>query len=111
VRVYTSYAGLPRPVLRIVHGILSGLWVVLSTTGFIIMVYFKTDNGYPQFLSYAPCLFSPPPTTDTSDPLKRRLHSRLGLGVLFFSFIQGVAGTLKLFVLFATNKVTLPRPI
>jgi hypothetical protein len=35
------------------------------------------------------------------------VHGRLGLAVLFFSLVQGIAGTLKLFILFKTNQVHL----
>jgi hypothetical protein len=39
-----------------------------------------------------------------------RIHGRLGLAVLFFSLVQGMAGTLKLFVLHKTNQVPHHQP-
>jgi hypothetical protein len=39
-----------------------------------------------------------------------RIHGRLGLAVLFFSLVQGMAGTLKLFVLQKTNQVPHHQP-
>ncbi len=39
-----------------------------------------------------------------------RIHGRLGLAVLFFSLVQGTAGTLKLFVLHKTNQVPHHQP-
>lgn len=83
VRAYTSYAGVSRGKLRVVHGLLSGLWVCLSMAGFGIIVQNKRNSDFEHFTT---------------------THGRLGLGVLFFSLLQGVAGTLKLFVLFKNNK-------
>lgn len=51
--------------------------------------------------------FSPfAPMNQHSQPLgcAFRVHSRVGLGVLVFSLLQGTAGTLKLFVLYKTKQ-------
>jgi len=83
VRVYTAFAGLSRNKARVVHGLLSGVWVCLSIAGLGIIEQVKQETGKPRYHS---------------------VHGRLGLAVIFFSLIQGVAGTLKLFVLFKNNQ-------
>jgi hypothetical protein len=117
--VYTAFAGLSRNKARVVHGILSGVWVCLSIAGLGIIEQVKQETGKPRYHSYP--LSSPCKQVHHTSltPVLRvcvcggrvscrvvcRVHGRLGLAVMFFSLIQGVAGTLKLFVLFKNNQV------
>jgi len=83
LRTYTAYSGVARNKLRFLHGVMCGLWVISGIIGLSIIVKDKNDNQYLHFSS---------------------LHSRLGLAVLFLSLMQGIIGTLKLFVITTTKK-------
>lgn len=58
MRVYTAFAGLSRNKARVVHGILSGVWVCLSIAGLGIIEQVKQETGKPRYHSYplsSPC--------------------------------------------------------
>jgi hypothetical protein len=52
MRAYTSYSGLSKAKLRVVHGLLSGLWVCLSMAGFGIIVQNKRNADFEHFTTY-----------------------------------------------------------
>jgi hypothetical protein len=77
VRAYTSYAGVSRAKLRVVHGLLSGLWVCLSMAGFGIIVQNKRNSDFEHFTTYvAPHTAALPLLTIISEqvPRPRSLH-------------------------------------
>ena len=53
VRAYTSYSGVSKAKLRVVHGLLSGLWGCLSMAGFGIIVQNKRNADFDHFTTYA----------------------------------------------------------
>ncbi len=81
MRVYTAFAGLSRNKARVVHGLLSGVWVCLSIAGLGIIEQVKQETGKPRYHSYP-----------LSSPASRSRHATLHSPPIFVRACACAAG-------------------
>jgi len=51
MRAFTAFAGLPRSKLRLLHGFLSAMWILLALAGFVVIEVVKEQNNKQHLVS------------------------------------------------------------